>query len=371
MDDHLLQIRRGDRFAFGRNWKSFVDLVDEGRVRSAIDSLRETLGVEDLTGRTFLDVGCGSGLFSLAAHRLGARVHSFDFDAEAVESAVRLRHAFVPDASGTIERGSIDASGTIEREPISAIGRKPIGASWTIERGSILDDGYLARLGSFDVVYAWGVLHHTGAMWRAFDAAVGLVAPGGLLFVSLYNDQGRQSRIWTAVKRRYNRSGPMTRGALIAGSSAYIYRAWPLLKAARLLRGRADPTVPQPRGMSRWHDMLDWVGGYPFEVSKPEQVLARAQAHDLGLVLLKTCAGGLGCNEYLLRRPVGAVDAHEPTGSAGAHEPAGSAKAQEPNGSVGAQQPAGSADAQQPADPADDLAHLGGPRAQPPQGHSR
>ncbi len=305
MDDNLLQVRRGDRFAFGRNWNSFVDLVDEGRVQSAVDSLRATLGVEDLAGRTFLDVGCGSGLFSLAAHRLGARVHAFDVDAEAVASAVRLRHAFAP------------------------------GASWTIERGSILDDDHLARLGTFDVVYAWGVLHHTGAMWRAFDAAVGLVAPGGLLFVSLYNDQGRQSRIWTAVKRRYNRSGPMTRGVLIAGSSAYIYRAWPLLKAARLLRGRADASVAPPRGMSRWHDMLDWVGGYPFEVSKPEQVLARARVHDLGLLLLKTCAGGLGCNEYLLRRS------------------------------------AGSTGAQQPPEPAGDLTHLGGTRAQPPQGHSR
>ncbi|GAA4201994.1 class I SAM-dependent methyltransferase [Streptosporangium oxazolinicum] len=303
MDSNLLQVRRGDRFAFGRNWKSFVGLVDEGRVQRAIDSLRATLGVEDLAGRTFLDVGCGSGLFSLAAHRLGARVHSFDVDAEAVESAVRLRHTFAPDAS------------------------------WTIERGSILDAGHLARLGTFDVVYAWGVLHHTGAMWRAFDAAVGLVTPGGLLFVSLYNDQGRQSRMWTAVKRRYNRSGPMTRGALIAGSAAYVYRAWPLVTVARLLQDQTRPAPVRARGMSRWHDMLDWVGGYPFEVSKPEQVLARARAHGLGLLLLKTCAGGLGCNEYLLRRP------------------------------------GGSPGAQEPMDPAGDLAHLGGTGDQPSQGH--
>ncbi|MEU8038348.1 methyltransferase domain-containing protein [Streptosporangium sp. NPDC049078] len=317
MDEILLQVRRGERFAFGRNWKSFVDLVDESRVQRAIDSLRATLEVEDLAGRTFLDVGCGSGLFSLAAHRLGARVHSFDSDAEAVESAVRLRHVFAPDVSLSVERGATDAPRTAERRAADVpqtvergnidasrmTEREVVGASWTIERASILDDGYLAGLGTFDVVYSWGVLHHTGAMWRAFDATVGLVAPGGLLFVSLYNDQGRQSRAWTAVKRRYNRSGPVTRCALVAGSAAYVYRAWPLVKAARLLRGRADPTVPPPRGMSRRHDMLDWVGGYPFEVSKPEQVLARARAHDLSLLLLKTCGGGLGCNEYLLGRP--------------------------------------------------------------------
>ncbi|WP_406315391.1 methyltransferase domain-containing protein [Streptosporangium sp. NBC_01639] len=305
MDDNLLQVQRGDRFAFGRNWKSFTGLVDESRIRCAIDSLRAALGVEDLAGRTFLDVGCGSGLFSLAAHRLGARVRSFDFDAEAVESALRLRRAFAPEAS------------------------------WTIEQGSILDGGYLARLGTFDVVYAWGVLHHTGAMWDAFDAAVGLVAPDGLLFVSLYNDQGRESRIWTAVKRRYNRSGPVVRGALIAGSSVYIYRAWPLVKVMGLLPGRNRSAPARPRGMSRWHDMLDWVGGYPFEVSKPEQVLARARRHDLGLLYLQTCGGGLGCNQYVLRRP------------------------------------GGSAGAQEPAEPADDLAHLGGARAEPAHGHSR
>ncbi|MGC5014908.1 class I SAM-dependent methyltransferase [Streptosporangium sp. DT93] len=390
MDENLLQVRRGDRFAFGRNWKSFVGLVDEDRIRRAVDSLRATLGVEDLAGRTFLDVGCGSGLFSLAAYRLGARVHSFDSDAEAVESAVRLRRAFAPEASGTVEGGtprscltvereatgvspaverepagasgnvvreSAGASGNVVREPAGASGkvaRESAGACWTIEKGSILDGGRLARLGTFDVVYAWGVLHHTGHMWRAFDAAVGLVAPGGLLFVSLYNDQGGQSRVWTAVKRRYNRSGPVTRGALIAGSALYVYRAWPLLRIARLLRGGAGPADVQPRGMSRRHDMLDWVGGYPFEVSRPEQVLARARAHDLGLLVLKTCAGGLGCNEYLLRRP----DTSD--------RPAGGRELSDP---MVTRAPSGTAGAQEPVEPSDDLSYLGGTRDQPAQGH--
>ncbi|MEU4830217.1 class I SAM-dependent methyltransferase [Streptosporangium sp. NPDC023615] len=337
MDENLLQVRRGDRFAFGRNWTSFVGLVDEDRVRRAVDSLRATLGVEDLAGHTFLDVGCGSGLFSLAAYRLGARVHSFDADAEAVEAAVRLRHAFAPEASGTAEGGTSESCLTVEREATEVspaveresadasrkVTRESAGACWTIEQGSILDGGRLARLGTFDVVYAWGVLHHTGDMWRAFDATVGLVAPGGLLFVSLYNDQGRQSRVWTAVKRRYNRSGPVTRGALIAGSAVYVYRAWPLLAVARLLRGGAGPADVQPRGMSRRHDLLDWVGGYPFEVSRPERVLARARAHDLDLLALKTCAGGLGCNEYLLRRPGGSDGPDGPGGPDGTDRPVG------------------------------------------------
>ena len=285
MGDSLLEVRRGDRFAFGRNWNAFAHLVDEARIATAAGSLRATLGVEDLIGRTFLDVGCGSGLFSLAAHRLGARVHSFDFDPEAVETTLRLRQAFAP------------------------------GADWVIEQGSILDGDYVARLGTFDLVYSWGVLHHTGAMWKAFEASVGLVAPGGSLFVALYNDQGWESRVWTVVKRRYNRSGPVLRGALLAMSSAYIYRRWPLIGLGAMLSGRRWPDAPAGAGHVRWHDMIDWVGGYPFEVSKPEHVIARA--HDLDLVHLKTCGGGLGCNEFVFRRTAGSDGAQaiaEPAG---------------------------------------------------------
>ncbi|MFC7649810.1 hypothetical protein ACFQX6_62830 [Streptosporangium lutulentum] len=213
-----------------------------------------------------------------------------------METALRLRQAFAP------------------------------GADWVIEQGSILDGDYVARLGTFDLVYSWGVLHHTGAMWKAFEASIGLVAPGGLLFVALYNDQGWESRLWTVVKRRYNRSGPVLRGALLAASSAYIYRG-ALIRLGQALTGRRRPTGPRARGMSRWHDMIDWVGGYPFEVSRPEQVIACA--HDLDLVYLKTCGGGLGCNEFVFRKAVG------------------------------------SGDAQALAEPAGDLAGLGGSREQP------
>src|SRR5450432_467553 len=125
--DHALDMQRGERFGFGENWARFLAVLDEARVAEACRSLKQMLGVESLEGRAFLDVGNGSGLFSLAAMRLGAaRVVSFDFDPQSVACARELKRRFFPDA-----------------------------AHWTIEPGSVLDDGYLAGLGQFDVVYSW------------------------------------------------------------------------------------------------------------------------------------------------------------------------------------------------------------------------
>lgn len=142
MIDGRQEVFDGDRFAFGSNWRAFVELVDERRIKDAVGSLAGALGTTDLTGRSFLDVGCGSGLFSLAAHRMGARVRSFDYDPESVAATVALRDRFAPDAD------------------------------WTISAGSVLDEENVAGLGRFDIVYSWGVLHHTGELWRAMENAM-------------------------------------------------------------------------------------------------------------------------------------------------------------------------------------------------------
>ncbi|MGH3388119.1 MAG: class I SAM-dependent methyltransferase, partial [Actinomadura sp.] len=227
---------------------------------------------------TFLDVGCGSGLFSLAAHRLGARVRSFDVDPDCVAAAAGLRDRFAA------------------------------GADWTVERGSILDERFVRHLDRSDVVYSWGVLHHTGDLWRALDTAAGLVAPGGLLYVSVYNDQGLESRLWWHVKQRYNRSGPLLRRALLAGSAAYLHRHAPLRGLVRAVRRDQGMPVqaPRERGMSAEHDLVDWVGGLPFEVASPEEVFGHLRCRGWELRHLRTCAGGIGCNEFVFERPGGA-----------------------------------------------------------------
>lgn len=271
-------------FGFGRNWRDYARNVDEARIDSACAALAGMLGLARLDGLSFVDVGSGSGLMSLAARRLGARVVSFDVDADSVECTRALRARFAPD------------------DP-----------DWTVLSGSALDPSFLAGLGRFDVLYSWGVLHHTGDMWRAFENAATLAAPDARAFVAIYNDQGRASRRWLAVKRAYNRLPAAWRWLVLWPCFA---RLWGPTFLRDALAG--DPTrswrnYRSLRGMSAWHDVVDWVGGYPFEVAKPETVFDWFRARGWTLAALRTCAGGIGCNEFVFARgrpkaPAGAFD---------------------------------------------------------------
>src|SRR5919198_593261 len=170
------------RFAFGKNWRRYLRVINEQRIAEAERDLQRMLGQDRLDGLRFLDIGCGSGLSSLAARRLGASVHSFDYDLDSVACATELRRRYCPGDS-----------------------------LWAIERGSVLDESYMRGLGCADIVYAWGVLHHTGDLWRAMEHALIPVGPDGVFFVTIYNDQGRRSRRWRELKRRYNELPPAFR----------------------------------------------------------------------------------------------------------------------------------------------------------------
>lgn len=280
MDDHARKVAQSTRFEFGENWTRFLGLVDETRVVDAEKSLTSLLEVQDLKGKTFLDIGCGSGLFSLAAKRLGARVSSFDHDPQSVVCTVQLRRSFFPN-----------------------------DADWSIEAGSILDEAYVKSLGQFDVVYAWGVLHHTGAMWQALHDIQFLVKPGGKLAIAIYNDQGRASRYWTVIKKTYNRLPKAVKWTLLW---PVFLRLWGPTVTRDLLAGsplRTWSDHSRERGMSPWTDVLDWVGGYPFEVAKPDAIFEFYRRSQCGfeMVHLKTCGGGHGCNEFVFARVMGAA----------------------------------------------------------------
>jgi 2-polyprenyl-6-hydroxyphenyl methylase/3-demethylubiquinone-9 3-methyltransferase len=174
---------------------------------------------------------------------------------------------------------------------------------WTISGGSVLDTEFLSKLPTFDVVYCWGVLHHTGAMWDALANVVAKVGPGGRLFIAIYNDQGRASRMWLRVKRAYN-ALPDGLKWLVLGPA--FVRLWGPTFARDTLRRKPLATwrgySRSGRGMSAWRDVVDWVGGYPFEVAKPEEVFEFCLARGLALCRMKTQAGGLGCNEFVFGR---------------------------------------------------------------------
>lgn len=267
-----------DRFAFGENWSKFLKGVDDATVAEARRSLAAMIGLDDLSGRSFLDIGCGSGLFSLAACRMGATVTSFDYDADSVRCAELLRERFGESNS-----------------------------AWKVMQGSVLDEGFMDGLGGYDIVYSWGVLHHTGEMWKAIEMAAKSVDRNGLLFIAIYNDQGWWSLAWLRIKKLYNQlpKGFRTLFVMavmmpfeIRSAVSYTLRGNPMGYVQTWVNYGAGGG----RGMKKWRDWVDWVGGLPFEVAKPEHILDKLRPDGFELVRMVTRLGGWGCNEFVFRR---------------------------------------------------------------------
>lgn len=274
INQHAEEVEKGERFQFGKNWSSFLKTLSDKRIQEAENSLKNYLGLATLVDKNFLDIGSGSGLFSLAARNLGAKVRSFDYDPESEACTRELKSRYYPN-----------------------------NEDWEISSGSVLDREFLFTLGTFDIVYSWGVLHHTGRMWEAINNSTTLVKPDGLLYIAIYNHQNYWSAFYTQLKKIYNKA-PKSGKVLLAGFYILSQMVTAFLRDVLFFtnpRKRYRDKIRE-RGMSKFHDWMDWIGGYPFEVSKPEEVFDYLRTRGFTLVKLKTMGGGLGCNEFLFRK---------------------------------------------------------------------
>jgi SAM-dependent methyltransferase len=253
-------------FSFGENWRDFLSAADEDAIDFAVTDIEQWLGPESFESRTVLDIGCGSGLHSLAFHLKGAsKLVSFDYDPHSVSAT----------------RSLWEQAG----QP----------ANWTVRRESILDDAFVGTLGTFDIVYAWGVLHHTGNMWKAIENAFALTAEGGVCWLALYQKGPRYERD-LALKKRFNRGSAATKKLMIW---QFILRTM----AYRASQGR-NPlrwNERKARGMDVYHDIVDWLGGLPYEVATVDELLVAGQQHGFEPMKVFEASEG-GCSVVTLRR---------------------------------------------------------------------
>jgi 2-polyprenyl-6-hydroxyphenyl methylase/3-demethylubiquinone-9 3-methyltransferase len=253
-------------FSFGKNWKRYLSHVSSEKIASAKISLERFAGSVNISNKSFLDVGCGSGIFSYAAYELGAnRIVSFDIDPWSVACCKTMR-AKAGDPQ-----------------------------NWTVLRGSVLDEGFVQRIEEFDLVYAWGSLHHTGSMWQAIERTAKKVKKDGILYLSIYNKVGGPfgSGVWLRIKKTYNSTNPIGK---VGMESVFLY----------LYLLRNYPELIFRKGLARGMDLLtgvtDWVGGYPYEFATADEIVGfmsrRFPSFRLVRVALTT---SLATNSFLWR----------------------------------------------------------------------
>ncbi len=252
-------------FEFGKNWASFSRQLDEQRIEEAMRSLESLFGRGAVKGKSFLDVGCGSGLFSIAAARLGAsRVLGLDIDPVSVSTSRANTRKWLSGDSTTI----------------------------SFEQSSALDTEHMNTLGGFDVVYSWGVLHHTGNMTLALENVVKRVNRDGMLMIAIYN-QHWSSPAWKAIKWLYNKLGGFWRRVLIA-----IFT--PIIFVAKFLVTFKNP-LTMTRGMDFMHNITDWVGGYPYEYASVDGMRKILEGYGFSVLSVRKATVPTGCNEYVCR----------------------------------------------------------------------
>lgn len=237
------------RFNFGNNWRDYSNsALMESNLKEAVDSLDNLVGKDLISNKTFLDIGCGSGLFSIAAIKLGAKkVLGFDLSKESVDvSKQNTKSECTPD-----------------------------------------------NIGKFDIVYSWGVLHHTGDIVGAILNSMNLVEDKGLLVIAIYNRHW-SSPIWKRIKYIYNISPLFLQKIMI-----FVF--YFIIIVTKFLVTFKNP-LKLKRGMKFYYNVIDWVGGYPYEYATQEEIIQFCKHKNFNLI--KTVKAGVptGCNEFVFQK---------------------------------------------------------------------
>ena len=267
------------KFSFGKNWKNFLTKLNDEKIKLAEESLQKFMGVDRLNDKSFLDFGCGSGLFSLCALNLGAKkVVSVDIDDYSINCAKFLRDKF-----------------------------KISEDKWIIKKGSALDKKFIQLLGSFDIVYSWGVLHHTGNMWNALENIIIPTKKDGLLYIAIYNDfKGfPSSKTWNIIKKVYINSPNIIRFFFRIGLITQIlfFRLIRLKNPIKYVK-YYEKSSTSARGMDFFRDVEDWLGGYPYEYASSENIVNFYENKKNFILINVDKKKGIGCNEFLFKKNV-------------------------------------------------------------------
>jgi 2-polyprenyl-3-methyl-5-hydroxy-6-metoxy-1,4-benzoquinol methylase len=261
------------QFDFGQNWSDYSAHALTGeRAKEAQNAFAALLAdAGGVAGKSFVDVGFGQGLGLLSAAAAGAEVVGIDINPKC-EDVLERNKRFFP---------------TVQQHIPVII-------------GSILDDEIVRRAldvsptaGEYDIVHSWGVLHHTGNMKAAIRNTARLVKPGGYFIVALYNRHW-SSRAWLLIKYMYCKApAPLQR--------LMVRALLPIIYAAKRLVTREDARK-QSRGMDFYYDVVDWVGGYPYEYFSKTEAIAFVES--LGFECVRSIDSRVptGCNEFTFRR---------------------------------------------------------------------
>ena len=223
-------------FSFGQNWLNFVETqVDHKIIQSHAADIQKKYDTVNLSikGKRVLDLGCGSGLSSFAFLTLGAAsVTSVDIDPKSIEAARLMKQRFSSDSAMNIK------------------------GSWSIIESSVFDlsEGFDNL---FDIVYSWGVLHHTGNMWEAIKRTRGFCNAHGILHLALY-----------ISGFKYSQHLEMKHYFKFLDRDQKINALFNYLSGGKQEISR-DIFRFDDRGMNVFHDALDWLGGLPYEVCDP------------------------------------------------------------------------------------------------------